>query len=638
MTRMKSFGAACRVAAWVAVAVAIMLPSAVAAPREPVAGVDKKWRRYQSPHYELFSRVDDDTSRELLHHVETLRASLLAVLHVKEVRPMNLTLVYFDDHAKFLHYAASLGLGEGVAAFYFSHPDRSYIVISAHADPDVTRQTIFHEYVHHLMASIGNNPALWFGEGMAELFSTIEEEKGQLVFGEPIAAHMFLLQQQTPTSLGALFNAGGPSLAPHTGVRVGMLYAESWALMHYFMCGDSGIPREKLDPFFRYVGQEGRRGDNGERRAIFEACTGQTYEQVADGLGTYIRKGRYSRYNLPLPQVAAARSYAVRPMPIEELRQQLIELDLRVNRSPQSKLTLMEAADRKPNDPHLQEVLGTAAVLENEPDLARERWEKAISLGSPNAAIFHELARLEYERWYENFDLLTFRMPDERSRYLRGLIARSIQRAPEQSDGYEMLAWIEATAETPSIESINLVQKNMGFVRHRSEVLLALALTRLRAKDYTTADEILQQLEAGVVSEQLKGQLTEVRRGLRRARGEISSEEAAAEEAQESDPMGAGLREVQKLAEAGENDAAMQRFEALVEGAKDQKDRNFLERRRPFVAWAARYGALLTSLKTKRPSQATREEIEALIESAPGELYRTEGQRLLKFVDQQLKE
>lgn len=200
---------------------------------EPVRGVDAKWRRYASPHFELFSHNTAARSRDLLHDLELLRAVFLDVLQVKEVRPMEVTIYFFNDGRDFAAYAKNAPAGGNVAGFFLPLPDRSVIVVAPEQDSVVARRVIFHEYIHHLTTAVGEDPPVWYSEGIAELFSTLAEDKNELILGRPVPEHVGYLRSEGMMALDTLFSVGHDDPIYNESAKAGMLYAQSWALLHY---------------------------------------------------------------------------------------------------------------------------------------------------------------------------------------------------------------------------------------------------------------------------------------------------------------------------------------------------------------------------------------------------------------------
>jgi len=115
-------------------------------------------------------------------------------------------------------------------------------------------------------------------------------------------------------------------------------------------------------------------------------------------------------------------------------------------------------------------------------------------LGTTNPAVFQRLAEAETWRWFQQFDLY-FRLPDERAEQLRGLLHKSIALVPEQSEAYEMLAWVESAAGKVNPANVNLVQERFKTLNHRGHALVALALIYVRINDLKGARQLLASLD-----------------------------------------------------------------------------------------------------------------------------------------------
>ncbi len=464
-------------------------------------GLDDKWKRYESPHFELFSHVSERESRDLLRVLELLRATFGQMIEAREQRPNPLTVYYFKNDREFLPYvSAPLRSAERTAGFYLERPDRSVIVLSPAWTSEHARRLIMHEFVHYLMAVTGDRPSAWYGEGVAEFLSTIEERKDHLMMGQPIVEHVAALRGKSLMPLQELFAVSHGSPSYNESRRIGLFYAQSWALVHYWYCGRSKRATENEQgrrEFFNYA--RNPEGDQRDPEALFKETLGMDYLQMQRELSRYVETGRYAMFKLPMPKIAPADSYAMRVVGREEMALQLANLDLRVNRSASSKLALLEALSRNPADVRALEILGTEAWSDGAGDEARERWMQAIAAGTDNHAIYHEVAAIEARRWFNGLDPY-FRLPNERAAELRNLLQRSIERVPSQAQAYEILAWVEATAEKPSPKNINVVQANLAKVKERPRTLLALALVRARVNDLATARLIVEQMEKEGVS------------------------------------------------------------------------------------------------------------------------------------------
>jgi hypothetical protein len=178
----------------------------------------------------------------------------------------------------------------------------------------------------------------------------------------------------------------------------------------------------------------------------------------------------------------------------DEIRTELAGLDLRVNRAAEAKLALLNALTAHPGLSRVSEVLGMDAAIDGDQDAALERWQQALASGSTNPAIYYEVAGVEARQWFSTFDF-DFRMPPERTQQLRDLLHRSIESAPKQAQAYEILAWVEATAEQPSAPNLTLVQEHVRDVLDRDGTLLALGVIAARVKNDAMVLKIVDAIE-----------------------------------------------------------------------------------------------------------------------------------------------
>jgi hypothetical protein len=490
-----------------------------AAPKAEFAGLDRKWQRYESPNFELYSHVSDSKSRQFLRRLELLRSFFSEMVRSREQRPNLVTVYCFGDVDDFLAYVPlAMRSEDRLAAFYLAGIDRSVIVVSPVRDDDDAQRIIFHEYVHHLSRVNGDQAALWYTEGIAEFLSTIREDGKFLSVGLPIEEHVAFMRQTKLLPLESLFSVDHSSRNYNEAERAGVFYAESWAMFHYWYSGQNRATPAQLaarDRFFRLVRNETENGDPVKRRQLFEEFAQMNYAEMVRTLQTYVRDGRYTWHHVPLPQIPPLETYRSAPVDWVEMRRRLAELDLRVNRSPLAKLAMLDACSQQPTDVRAHEILAAEAMKDGDLLQAKERWEQAVEAGTKNPSVFHELAALEGEQWFSRLDF-DFELPLATADHLRQLLYQSIQSVPSQTQAYEILAWVEATVKKPSPKNINLVQQQLPSLKTRSRTLLALALVRIKLGDNATAGVMLDQVDKEAETKTATEWSAQIRRYLKR--------------------------------------------------------------------------------------------------------------------------
>ena len=457
-------------------------------------GTDDKWQHFQSEHFEVYSRVRESDSRDLLHNLELLRATFLDSLKLVERRKLEVTVYVFKSQRDFQTYGSeAYGPRHQYDGFYVHGVDRAVIYLIPGEDRETTRQMIFHEYIHHLFDVAEVTPPPWLNEGMADLFSTIAPVAGKLEFGRPLAGRLWQAQTETLMPLDKVFGVDRDSPVFRQGAHTGLFYAESWALMHYLYFGDSKIEPERRRRFIALAMRNSFR-DGDQLRASFRDVFKMDYPDMFARLQTYLTSGRYFWTKNAMPAIPPASSYGMRAVPESEMRLRLAELALRVSRAPAAKLMLMQAVERDPTEIRALEALGAEALRDQDELRARERWSQAVERGTRNPAIYRELGLMEGRAVFSQFDV-NYRVPAEKAQRMRRYLLRSIEFNPEQSAAYEMLAWVEAFAPEPSIKNVALVQRAYPNLTRQERTALALAFVRVRLDRKDEAMEILAGLE-----------------------------------------------------------------------------------------------------------------------------------------------
>ena len=123
---------------------------------------------------------------------------------------------------------------------FMGSSDVNYIEVTASQDPDdqEERERIPSRFTHSLQSAATKNTPPWFGEGMAEYFSTFRmdgKDERQAVIGRVIGDHVELLREQC-RPLGTMLAVTHASpMYNDDGKRRNVFYAEAWATVHYIL-------------------------------------------------------------------------------------------------------------------------------------------------------------------------------------------------------------------------------------------------------------------------------------------------------------------------------------------------------------------------------------------------------------------
>lgn len=460
-------------------------------------GADEKWRLLQSEHFELYSRNSEGESRRLLYNLELVHAIFFETYGFTATRVLPVTVFFFSRDRHFAAYKPESSRKlENIATFYHAEPDRGILTVAPLPSYEAAQQLAFGSYAHHLFRLMGEAPPVWYGYGISGIFRNLVINDRTLELGRPDPQQVSRLQKAdlipVETMLGSDYQAGAFSSDESNLV----FHDESWAMIHYLYFGAHKLPKDGVANFISHVLNSSRNFDAATTRQVFEQQVGITYGKFNEALQRYFRSGKYGYGTKALPVVAPGKSYPMRGVSLAEIDLRLAELALRVNRSPQGKLALLRAGDRA-DAARIQEVLGADAMREENWDQVAERWNRAMAAGSRNPAVLRWLIENEDRQRFSRFDAY-YRLPEEAAGQLRAWIALYRELAPADPLSWEVLAWVEATAEAPQIGNLNAVQKQFVSLGRKNRTLLALAWARVRLKDNAGAEEMLQTLEAQV--------------------------------------------------------------------------------------------------------------------------------------------
>src|SRR5271165_2051294 len=199
-----------------------------AAPADP-------WLRIQSTNFELFTTAGERAGRDLVRHFEQVRAFFLQVFGAKSTNGKPVRIIAFHSEKEFQPYRPN----EAATAFFHDGGEHDYIVMQGAASEHYGVAT--HEYTHLLVGQAAGVIPVWLNEGLAELYSTLEQEGPKIVVGKAPPGRLQALRENRWVDLNVLLATGRDSPLYNEKSRAGMFYAGSWALVHML----------NLDPQYR---------------------------------------------------------------------------------------------------------------------------------------------------------------------------------------------------------------------------------------------------------------------------------------------------------------------------------------------------------------------------------------------------
>jgi len=204
----------------------------------------------------------------------------------------------------------SFAPGPQVAGYFTQRPDANYIVFDRTPVGLLSREVVFHEYMHFVLNN-GSELLLpaWWDEGVAEVFSSLAERDGKVDFGlVPRARNQdFVYFELMPTAQLFSISRDSPAYRQH-GIAP-MFYAQSWLTAHYFL-----IARPDRGRQANVYLQETSAGM--PVAEAVQSAFGISLDELDREIRVYRLRGRIGGYRLtfstPLPD---AGDVVIRPLP-----------------------------------------------------------------------------------------------------------------------------------------------------------------------------------------------------------------------------------------------------------------------------------------------------------------------------------
>ncbi|HEX3744552.1 MAG TPA: hypothetical protein VHW09_11500 [Bryobacteraceae bacterium] len=346
--------------------------AARAAPADP-------WVRIRTTDFELFTTAGERAGRDLILHFEQVRRFFLDVFGLQSTDQKPVRIVVFRGEKEFAPYRPS----EAAAAFFHEGSEHNYIVMSG-VDEERDRVAT-HEYTHLLIGQLGGEIPVWLNEGLAELYSTIQQKGNKVLVGTPPPGRGQTLFFHQWIPLETLLQVGHDSPLYNERSRAGMFYSESWALVHMLNLDSAYRPHlaAMLDAL-----------KTGDSAAAFEKAYGKDPGRVQADLVEYVTRNTLTAVTFTMPPEGAAQSPAVEAHAGMEARLALAELQAEEpGKVTQAAAMFDEVAHEYPGHWEVEAALGRFALHERRQADAAAHFAQAEKFGADDARMYVEYAQ-----------------------------------------------------------------------------------------------------------------------------------------------------------------------------------------------------------------------------------------------------
>lgn len=334
------------------------------------------WIRVETAHFTLYSNASERRTADLGRRLERFRAVLSLFYKKFRIDPPAPTSIYVFKHdASFTPYKMLYhDRPAEMAGIFLGWPDGSYIAMNGDPGTDPL-DIIYHEYVHQFLnLNLHNTPA-WFNEGLAECYSTFQADDKSASIGRVVANHVLFLRENNLISLRHLFAMTHDSPDYNEGTRRGIFYAQSWALVHYFMW-DKAERRPQLGAFLDRLSS----GEDPDQ--AFTASFSTTYEKLESEIRAHVSGTRFLFNAVKFSDLDLDTSTRVAPMKREETLTRLGDLVVHVQPDRPSEAEKHYREALRFNPAYASAFAGLAVLHEG-----AERYDEAVALFEKALAI-----------------------------------------------------------------------------------------------------------------------------------------------------------------------------------------------------------------------------------------------------------
>jgi tetratricopeptide (TPR) repeat protein len=377
----------------------------------------------------------------------------------------------------------------GTAGYFQKGEDVNYITLTTELGAQSPFSTIYHEYVHQLVDNTAGNVPVWFNEGLAEYYSTFEIEDDRKVhLGELIPYHLQTLREERMLPLRRLFEVDQYSPEYNEGSKRGMLYAESWALVHYMILGNNGERLPQFSKFLRLTAA------NVPLNEAFKQSFQTEVETMEKELKKYV-EGHSFRMQIATfeHKLEVEGEITVTPLTEADAQAYLGDLLLHVNRLSDAETRLQQALTLDAKQPMAQASLGILRARQGKFAEAKQHLREAVSANSSSYLAHYYYAYALSREGMDANDFIREYTP-ENAAIIRAELKKAIELNPNFTESYSLLAFVNMVRGEELDASIDLLKKALTLSPGRQDLAFHLAQIYMRQQKFDIAKQILEPL------------------------------------------------------------------------------------------------------------------------------------------------
>ena len=468
------------------------------------------WRGMHSKNFYLIGNASEKDIRQVATRLEQFREAFTTVFpSTRTAASQPITVIVFKNHASFEPFMpAHNGRITQVAGYFLPNDEGRYILLTSEMEGDFPYSVIFHEYVHNLSEDSSRPLPTWLSEGLAELYSTFRVSGDKKVsLGIPLSDHIYELRQSKFLTLPELFSINTNSNEYNEGDKRSIFYAESWALVHYMIMGDSAR-RQKLQKFILSI-NAGVSMDDSFRQAFQ-----MDYQTMQKELQDYVKQSKYHyvtyELNEKLDFDKNAQTVAISEAEAEYQLGSVLSLQMRTD----GETHLRNAVALDPNMADAHALLGRVLMYQGKVTEAKEHLEHAVTADSKSYLAHYYYAWALSREGADDKRRLVNSFPTANIPKIRNELIRAIELNPNYVEAYHLLGFVNLIDNKEIDETIQLMNRALAISPGNENVNLILGQLYLHKSDFESARKIMEPLTRTAKSPELRAMATDIMRQL----------------------------------------------------------------------------------------------------------------------------
>lgn len=524
-----------------------------------VAAQEKEsWTKVQTKNFTLIGNGDGFEIRQIGANLEQFREAFSRLsTDINLTTQLPTVIIVFKDHLSYNPFKVKDGIG-----YFQTGIHQNYITLTTETTGEQNPlMVIYHEYVHLLIINtFGRDVPLWYGEGLAEYYSTFKiRDEQSVILGDAVKSHIFQINKHGLLPLKTLFSVSDDSPYYNEAEKRNTFYAQTWLFMHYLIQNENGKRLPQLKKFLQSL------KDGIETEKAFLNAFQMSFAAMENELLKYVAKkdaiqSKVVSFEKKISFVTDLKSESAEEA---EIFVQLSDLLSLLNRSGSDEY-LKKAVELAPKSTNAQAALGIQKAKGSNYSEAKIHLQRAIEGGTKNylayyyyaESISQEKAKTDFKEGFTADELKT----------MRSALKRAIELEPKFADSYRLFAYINLIANEMLDESVEILKQGLSQSPDNEDLTAILAQCYLAKSDFKNAKETLEIIARKSSKEIYREEALAVLKSLREKELSVARGNAAMKDIKRED------EEVKKLGSKYPPPAQEKKAVPIQVGLREPKD------------------------------------------------------------------